>query len=92
MSTNSTHELSIGDFNAELQSISHMSVKRWKIAKALVATTMIIAFAGFAIEQGADPTTTAWLALATAALINGIEMSELVAVWSDISEKANDDD
>jgi hypothetical protein len=62
-----------------------MSVRKWKAAKAIIATVAIVAFAGFAIGEGADETTTTWLALATVALINGFELSELLAVYVETS-------
>jgi len=67
-----------------------MDLKRWKLLKGLLTTLGILAFAGYAIESGAEPTTVATLSLLLAGLINGVDLVELAAVWADVREEHKD--
>jgi 4-amino-4-deoxy-L-arabinose transferase-like glycosyltransferase len=59
-----------------------MNLKRWKLFKSILLAMAVLVFAGFAILQGADPTAVALPAIIVAALLAGVEWSELVAVWA----------
>jgi hypothetical protein len=61
-----------------------VNLRKWKLARGLVVTVAVVAFATFAILRGAEPTTTALFALVLVALLNGIDLAELVSVWAEI--------
>jgi hypothetical protein len=79
-----------------LQRIPHMTLRRWKVLKSALLSFAVLIFAAFAILQGADPTAVALPAIITAALVAGVEWSELVAVWAETQaeyrERQEDDD
>ena len=75
---------SVAQFNeqldAYLQGIALMGIKQWKAVKSLIFAILVAALSAFAIMQGADPTTTATLALMILGVLGGVEFSELLAV------------
>lgn len=80
-----------------LQRIPGMNLKRWKLFRSILLPVTFIGFAAFAILEGADPTTIALPALLMAALLGGVEVSELIAVLAEAqteyqSRTDNDDD
>jgi hypothetical protein len=62
----------------------NVNLRKWKLARGLVVTVAVVAFATFAILRGAEPTTTALFALVLVALLNGIDLAELVSVWAEV--------
>lgn len=73
------HTLQLDDFlmNTDIS----LDIKRWKVIKGAFVSAWVVGLAAYAIHSGAEPTATALLAIATIALLNGVEASELVAVW-----------
>lgn len=67
-----------------------MDIRKWKALKATLATLAIFLLSVYAIHSGGDPTSIAWLGLVVFALVNGIELAELVAVWSDARNSTRD--
>lgn len=57
-----------------------MRLSRWKLAKTTAISVAILAFAGFAIDAGGDPTVIGGLAISVVGLVAGIEMAELAAL------------
>jgi hypothetical protein len=80
------------DHNLQLARIAHMDIRKLKAIKAAIVSLAILAVALFAIHSGGDPTTIAWIALAGLALINGIEVGELLAVMATAADATNDTD
>jgi len=69
-----------------------MNLKRWKLLKAGISTVAVLLFSGFAIVEGAEPTTTVLVALLVVAALNGIDVAELLSVWAEVrTEQARDD-
>lgn len=62
----------------------HMNLKTWKLIKALLVSLGVFGVSVFSILQGADPTVTAVVAIATVALLNGIEAAELAAAMAEV--------
>lgn len=71
------------EHNRQFIRVIPMDVKKWKAAKAGLVSLFVVVIAGYAIASGADPTTTGRLALLTLALVNGLELGELLAVWAE---------
>lgn len=63
------------DFDQWLRRFSHMNLARWKIIQQTIIS-IIVAY--LALEAGADPT----VALGVIAVTNGIQFSDLIAVWN----------
>jgi len=78
---------SIPEYNARLAShfenTPGMNLKRWKLFRSILLSMAILLFTAFKILQGADPTAVTIPAIITAALVAGIEIHELVAVWAE---------
>lgn len=62
-----------------------MSSRKWKAIKGTFVSLWVVLLAAYAIHSGAEPTMTALLAVATVALINGIEASELLAAYGELT-------
>lgn len=75
-----------------LHRVRYMNIKRWKILKSLILSLSVLIFAGYAIMNGADPTTIALPALIMAGLIAGVEWSEFIAVWVETRSNMKDED
>lgn len=56
-----------------------MNTTRLRLLRSVVFAGLVAAVAVFAIARGADPTTTAIVAIIVVALFGGIEASEVVA-------------
>jgi hypothetical protein len=61
-----------------------MNLRKWKLARAVFVTVAVFVFTTFAISEGAEPTTTGVLALLLVALLNGIDLAELMSVWAEV--------
>jgi len=75
-----------------LRRVSDMNLKRWKLLKAAISTVAVLVFSGFAIAEGADPTTTGLVALLVVAALNGIDVAELLSVWAEVRTAQSRDD
>lgn len=89
MSTN--HQLKdINDQNAllddYLRRFPGMNLKKYKIIKNGILSIMLVGFGTIAISQGADPTVVSGSIIALVAVLNGIEFSELFAVYSEMKQ------
>ena len=90
-----TNRLRFPETNAEynrqlaqvLSRYPHMNLKRWKIIKSVILSLAVLSFGGFAILEGADPTTIGIPALFLAALIAGVEWSEAIAILAETSRE-----
>jgi hypothetical protein len=71
---------------ARLQ-MSGLSLKTWKVLKALLISVAVLSFAGLTILEGAEPTTVGVIALLLVAMINGIDVVEVVAVLADVRQE-----
>jgi hypothetical protein len=69
----------------------NVNLRKWKLARAGVVTVAVFAFATYAIAEGAEPTTTALFALVMVALLNGIDLAELLSVWAEVRLNGNDE-
>jgi 4-amino-4-deoxy-L-arabinose transferase-like glycosyltransferase len=82
------------EYNAHLdrrlERIPGMNLRRWKLFKSILLSLAVLVFAVFAILQGADPTAVALPAIIVAALVAGVEWSELVAVWAETKLEYDD--
>lgn len=67
-----------------------MDIKRWKLLKAVVVDLLVFILGLFSIHQGADPTVTGIAALSVIGLHNGLELSELVALYSETNVDESD--
>lgn len=79
-STTAEYNARLDDF---LRTYANMSLRRWKLFKTVLLSLAVLIFGGYAIESGGDPTTVAYAALGVAALIAGVEVGELAAVFGD---------
>lgn len=76
-----------------LRQFAHMSLRRWKLIKTVLLSLAVLLFGAYSIESGGDPTTVAYAALGVAALIAGVEVGELAAVFGDyVPGEFSDDD
>lgn len=71
---------SVVDHNQQLSTLAHMDIRKWKALKATAVSLFVALLAAYTINQGADPDSIGRIALATLALVNGIELGELLAV------------
>ena len=82
---------STAEYNARLarrfDSIPGMNLKRWKLFRSILLSMAILLFTAFTILQGADATAVTIPAIITAALVAGIELNELLAVWVETQAK-----
>jgi hypothetical protein len=73
--------------------LSHMSetvtLRRYKLAKILVATIIVGGLTAFGILEGADPTVVAPLGILSIALLNGIEVAELASAYAEVRNVAD---
>ena len=100
MSTKHCFPKSKPQYNARLAQrldrIPGMSLKRWKLFRSILLPMAVLLFTAFTILQGADPTAVTIPAIITAALVAGIEIHELVAVWAETQaryrSRQDDDD
>jgi predicted anti-sigma-YlaC factor YlaD len=76
----------------QLRRVSDMNLKRWKLLKAGISTVAVLVFSGFAISEGADPTSTGLVALLVVAALNGIDVAELLSVWAEVRASRPRDD
>jgi len=67
-----------------------VNLTKWKLIRAVIVTVAVMGFSVFAISEGAEPTTTALLALLLVGLLNGIDLAELVSVWAEIQLNGQD--
>lgn len=77
-----------------LRSHSSMNLKKWKAIKVSLLSLILVAYGVYSIQQGADPGPALWVVVTVIALLNGIELSELVAVWAELKysdDTASDD-
>jgi uncharacterized membrane protein YccC len=63
-----------------LRRVAHMDLKRWKLIRGSVIGIAVMAFAAWAIAQGAPPGSTALIALVIVAALNGMDLMELAAM------------
>jgi hypothetical protein len=91
MSTKYCFPESTVEYNARLAShfetTPGMNLKRWKLFRSILLSMAILLFTAFTILQGADPTAVTIPAIITAALVAGIEIHELVAVWAEMQAR-----
>lgn len=66
-----------------LQRYLDMDLRTWKTIKAGLVTLALFAFGVYSVNQGAEPTTTFAVAATVSALLNGVELAELVAALAD---------
>jgi hypothetical protein len=87
MSTKYYFPESTAEYNARLarhfENTPGMNLKRWKLFRSILLSMAILLFTAFTVLQGADPTAVTIPAIITAALVAGIEIHELVAVWAE---------
>ncbi len=69
-----------------------MSVQTYKTIKALLVSLAIIAFSAWLVNQGIPPREVIWPTFILLMLINGVELPELVAAWTEVSGDTNDDE
>lgn len=63
-----------------------MTLKQVKIAKNTILSICILAFAWVSVNNGADPNLTFTLAIGIVALLNGVDLAELWAVWGEVQK------
>lgn len=68
-----------------------VTLRRWKIIKITLATTLVGALSTFGILQGADATIATLLAIVTIALLNGIEVAELISAYAQVQTGSPND-
>lgn len=61
-------------FDRWLRSFSHMNLARWKLVQNTLISLFVLILA---VKAGADPT----MALVVIALINGLSVADLAALW-----------
>lgn len=69
-----------------------MSVQTYKTIKALLVSLAIIAFSAWLVNQGIPPREVIWPTFILLMLINGVELPELLAAWTEVSGDTNDDE
>lgn len=70
----------------------HMTLGRWKALKNGFISALVLAFATFAILQGAPVAATTLLALAIVGTMNGLDYAEFIASRTDGTTGSDDDD
>jgi len=63
---------------------SILNLKRWKVIRSTITTVAVFGLAVFAIDAGAEPTSTAIVALLVAAALNGVDLMELASIWREV--------
>ncbi|MEE6210835.1 hypothetical protein U3A55_11820 [Salarchaeum sp. III] len=74
-----------------LQSHAHMNLRTYKALKVGFISVSIIILAFYAIANGASPGPTFWVAVAGLAVLNGIEVSELLATYAELQNPSQND-
>ncbi|MBP1953555.1 hypothetical protein J2752_000436 [Halarchaeum rubridurum] len=95
MSTHHTWPADVREHNLRLARLlkAHfdMSLKTYKLLKAGALSVATVALATYAIQNGAAPGLTAWIAFFVLLVLNGVEVSELAAVWLELQDLSGDD-
>lgn len=96
MSTQHVFPADIREHNLRLARILKarldMSLKTYKLLKAGALSVATVALATYAIANGAAPGVTVWIAFFVLLILNGVEVSELAAVWLELQDVSSDDD
>jgi len=79
------------DLASRLDNMSEeITLRRYKLAKILVATLIVGGLTAYGISEGADPTVAVSLAIPSIALLNGIELAELAAAYAEARKLTSD--
>lgn len=84
---------SVLDYNLVLVDLmGERDYKRFKIVYNLIVTVTILVISGFAINEGAEPTTIGAMAIAGILVVNGVSLSEWLAVRHELNHRKRIDE
>lgn len=71
--------------HCSLQKRVNMTFKKWKSIRIGLTTLGVFLLAVFSVENGADPGQVFWGSILLIALLNGIDVAEMLAVYLEVT-------
>ena len=71
--------------HCSLQKRFNMTFKKWKSIRIGLTTLGVFFLAVFSVENGADPGQVFWGSILLIALLNGIDVAEMLAVYLEVT-------